>query len=485
VFINDPGNKDIEPVLVIFRQFGAEALSVIHVVLAICVTAHVLLHKRDVGASIGWIGLAWLSPILGSILYVMFGINRVKRRANQVRDEAPSRRAAASPIAPPGRDDHLAALEQAGDRITQFTAEGGNAIAVLHNGDDAYPKMIAAIEAAKASVGLSSYIFRADVAGGAFIDALIRACRRGVQVRVLIDGIGGGYFRSPAYKRLRRHGVPAFRFMHSPLPWRMPFINLRTHRKLLVVDGRIAFTGGLNIGEENVLMDQPRHPVRDTHFCLEGPVVAQLVEAFAESWLYAAGENLAGEAWFPPLDEVGEAVGRVVLSGPDKDVEKIEFIILEAVACARQSIRVTTPYFLPEDRLVTALALAAMRGVEVDVIVPSRGNHPVVDWAMRAQIVPLVAAGCRIWRSPPPFNHSKMMTIDGIWCLIGSANWDARSFRLNYELNMEVYHADIVQQLDELMTTRQGALVTAAELDRLPLPVKLMDNGARLMLPYL
>ena len=118
------------------------------------------------------IGLAWLSPILGSILYVMFGINRVKRRANQVRDEAPSRRAAASPIAPPGRDDHLAALEQAGDRITQFTAEGGNAIAVLHNGDDAYPKMIAAIEAAKASVGLSSYIFRADVAGGAFIDAL-------------------------------------------------------------------------------------------------------------------------------------------------------------------------------------------------------------------------------------------------------------------------------------------------------------------------
>lgn len=466
-------------------QFGAEGLSVVHVALAICVTAHVLFHKRDIGASIGWIGLAWLSPIIGSILYVMFGINRVKRRASQMRDESPPRRSALSPIEPPGRDDHLAALEQAGDRITQLAAECGNTVAILHNGDDAYPKMIAAIEAAKTSVALSSYIFRADVRGSAFIDALIRASRRGVQVRVLIDGIGGGYFLSPAYEKLRRHGVAAFRFMHSPLPWRMPFINLRTHRKLLIVDGRTAFAGGLNIGGENVLLDKPRHPVRDTHFCFKGPVVAQLVEAFAESWWDSAGESLAGEAWFPSLDDAGAAVARAILSGPDKDIEKIEFVILEALACARQSIRIATPYFLPEDRLVTALALAAMRGVDVDVVVPSRGNHPAVDWAMRAQIVPLVTAGCRIWRSPPPFNHSKMMTVDGVWCLIGSANWDARSFRLNFELNIEVYHAEVVQELDALMTTRQGALITAAELDRRPLPVKLLDNGARLLLPYL
>lgn len=471
--------------LAIFAQFSAIGLSVVHVMLAIGVTAHVLFHKRDVGASIGWIGLAWLSPIFGSILYLLFGINRVRRRATQMRDERPARRASAAPISPPGRDDHLAALEHAGDQITQLPAERGNAVAILHNGDEAYPQMIAAIEAAKASIGLSSYIFRADAAGSAFIDALISASRRGVEVRVLIDGIGGGYFLSPAYERLRRHGVPVCRFMHSPLPWRMPFINLRSHRKLLVVDGRTGFTGGLNIGGENLLRDQPRHPVRDTHFRVEGPVVAQLVEAFAESWLDAADENLLGAAWFPRLDDVGEAVARVILSGPDQDLEKIEFMILEAVGCARQSIKIATPYFLPDDRLVTALALASMRGVAVDVIVPSRGNHPVVDCAMRAQIGPLVDAGCRIWRSPPPFNHAKTMTVDGIWCLIGSANWDARSFRLNFELNMEVYHADVVQLLDALMTARRGEPVTAAALERRPLPVKLLDNGARLMLPYL
>jgi cardiolipin synthase len=470
-------------VLGMFDQFSAIGLSVVHILLAICVTVHVLFHKRDVGASIGWIGLAWLSPILGSILYVMFGINRVKQRANQLREKRPDRLVAKSGISR-GRDDHLASLERAGDLITQRPAIGGNAVAILHNGDEAYPQMIAAIEAAKSSIALSSYIFRADEAGSAFIEALIRARQRGVHVRVLIDGIGGGYFLSSTYKRLRQHDVPVFRFMHSPLPWRMPFLNLRTHKKMLALDGRIAFTGGLNIGGENLLANHPRHPVRDTHFRVDGPVVAQLVEAFAQDWLFIANENLEGEAWFPALDEVGEAEARIILSGPDENLEKIEFMILEAIACARQSIKVMSPYFLPDDRMVTALALASMRGVEVDVIVPAHNNHRIVGWAMRSQIGPLVAAGCRIWQSPPPFNHSKMMTVDGIWCLIGSSNWDMRSFRLNFELDMEVYHANIVQNLDELMDTRRGALITAAELNDLPLPVKLLDNGARLMLPY-
>jgi cardiolipin synthase A/B len=472
-------------VLGIFDRIGAAGLSLAHVLLAVCVTVHVLFHKRDVGASIGWIGLAWLSPILGSILYVIFGINRVKRRANQLRDRRPARDAVRPPISPGRRDDHLAALKRAGDRITGRPAERGNAVTILMNGDEAYPKMIAAIEAAKASVALSSYIFRADDAGGGFIDALNRARRRGAQVRVLIDGIGGGYFLSRAYERLRREDVPASRFMHSPLPWRMPFLNLRTHRKLLILDGRVAFTGGLNIGAENLLAARPRHPVRDTHFRFEGPVVAQLVEAFAEDWLFASGENLGGDAWFPPLEKIGDAAARVILSGPDENLEKIEFMILEAIACAHRSIRIMTPYFLPDDRLVTALALASMRGVAVEVIVPAHGNHSIVEWAMRAQIGPLIAAGCRIWRNPPPFDHSKLMTIDGVWCLVGGANWDMRSLRLNFEVNMEVYHADIVRQIEARMEAARGALISAEGLEGLPLPIKLLDSGARLMLPYL
>lgn len=469
----------------IFQQIDTRSLSIVHFLLAIGVTMHVLFHKRDIGASIGWIGLAWLSPIIGSVLYLIFGINRVRRRANRLRDRRPVYRAVEPAASAAERGDHLAPLERAGFRITQRPAQSGNAIALLRNGDEAYPRMVAAIEAARASVALSSYIFRADAAGEGFIDALIRARERGVEVRVLIDGIGGGYFFSPTYRRLRRGGILVARFLHSLLPWRMSVLNLRTHKKILVVDGRIAFTGGLNIGGENLLRDQPRHPVRDTHFVFEGPVVAQLIEAFAEDWLFIAGEQLAGEAWFPSLDERGSGVARAVISGPDQDLEKIEFMILEAIACARQSIAVMTPYFLPDDRLLTALALASLRGIEVDVIMPERGNHIVMNWAARAQLAPLIAAGCRIWSNPPPFEHSKIMTVDGIWCLIGSANWDMRSFRLNFELNMEVYHSDLVRRVDGLMLARQTRRITAAELERRPLLFRLRDNAARLMLPYL
>ena len=466
-------------------DIDARIVSVVYVALAAGVTMHVLLHKRDIGASIGWIGLAWLSPILGSVLYVIFGINRVKRRATRLYDAPQATPGAETAVASATRDDHLAPLEHAGCRITERPVESGNAITLLRNGDEAYPKMLAAIDGARISVALSSYIFRADAAGTRFIEALIRAHQRGVAVRVIIDGIGGGYFLSRAYRRLRRAGVSVARFLHSPLPWRMPVLNLRSHKKLLVVDGRIAFTGGLNIADENVLRDRPRHPVQDLHFFFDGPVVAQLSEAFATDWLFVADERLSGDAWFPRLEAHGGGAVRAVISGPDQDLEKIEFMILEAIACARQSIKIMTPYFLPDDGVMTALALAAMRGIAVDVITPERGNHPILEWAARAHIAPLIDAGCRLWRNPPPFNHAKLMTVDGSWCLIGSANWDMRSFRLNFELNMEVYHSDLVGQIDALMAAKQRRRITAAELDRRSLPIRLRDNAARLMLPYL
>ena len=460
-----------------------ELAAVAHIAIATSVTIHVLLYKRNIGTSISWMGIAWLSPFIGGILYYALGVNRVKRRARRLRRER-SHMFVVEEVSPDAPDaGPLTPLEYAIGRLTGLSAETGNRISLMRNGDNTYPVMLAAIDAAEKSVGLASYIFRDDAAGMPFIQALIRAHRRGVAVRVLIDGIGGGYFWSGTYERLREAGVPVDRFLHSYVPWKTPFLNLRNHRKVLVIDGRLAFTGGINIGHENLLATNPPHPVRDTHFRLEGPVVEQLVEVFADDWVYETGEKLLDQAWFPKLAPCGDAIARAITSGPDEDLEQIEFAVLHAISCARRSIRVVTPYFLPPDVLTTALGLAAMRGIAVDIFVPEYSNHRVLDWARRVSLRNLVEAGCRVWLMPPPFDHSKLMSIDDTWSLIGSANWDTRSFRLNFELNVEIQDEVFTRMLMEAVP--KGRALTLAEIEGDSFLLKLRNNAARLLQPYL
>jgi cardiolipin synthase A/B len=460
-----------------------EVAAAAHVLVASAVTVHVLLYKRNIGTSISWMGIAWLSPFIGALLYFALGINRVKRRAQRLWRKRVPTYAVASPKPGLGDIDPLTPLEYAIGRLTGLPSESGNDAGLFRNGDDAYPAMIAAIERAEKTVGLSSYIFRADSSGQKFIDALVRAKGRGVEVRVLIDGVGSGYFWSGTYVALKRAGVPVARFLHSYFPWRTPFLNLRNHRKILVVDGRLAFVGGINIGDENVQASTPKHPVRDTHFSIEGPVVEQIVEAFADDWLFETGEKLPDEGWFPALSPRGKLLARAVASGPDEHLEQIEFAALHAISCARESIRIVTPYFLPPDVLTTALGLAAMRGLIVDIVVPEHSNHAVLDWARRVPMRVMMEAGCRVWLRPAPFDHSKLMSIDDSWSMIGSANWDTRSFRLNFELNVEVQGPEFAHLITDM--TRTGRQLTVEELDGDSLPLKLRNSAARLLQPYL
>jgi cardiolipin synthase len=466
------------------RDIG-EWLSVIHVPLASVVTFHVLLHKRDVRSAVGWMGLAWLSPFIGCVLYILFGVNRVQRKAFRLsrRRRRHLHRHAYADTRP--RRDYLAPLQRAVGRITERPTQGGNRIEILRNGDEAYPAMLAAIESATRSIALCSYIFDDDAAGRSFISALAAARKRKVAVRVIVDGVGSGYFRSPAYRRMRAEGIKAARFLHSFVPWRMTFLNLRSHKKILVVDGSRAFLGGINISIDNVLEERPAHPVRDEHFMVEGPVVTQIMEAFAADWIFTTGEELKGEAWFPPIEHKGQAEARVVTSGPDQDIDKIEFMFLQAIGVARQSIKIVTPYFLPEDRLITALSLAAMRGVAVDVVIPAESDHAFIDWATRAHVEPLLSGGGRLWRAPKPFEHSKLLVVDGRWSLVGSANWDVRSMRLNFEINLEVYDRAFARRIEAEFEKKRGAAFTLKELRRRPFILRLRDRAARLLLPYL
>src|ERR1700710_445345 len=352
--------------------------------IAIMITIHVLLTKREVRAAVGWIGLAWFSPYLGGLTYFLLGINRVHRRGRRLQTNQRNPIHGGGEAAPLPGDDHLTALRRGIGIITAQPSPPGNAFHTVHNGDEAYPAMLAAIEAAQHSVGLSTYIMRADAIGLRFIDALKSAQARGVQVRVIVDGIGSGWLLSRAYRKLHVAGIPAARFMHSTLPWRMPFLNLRSHKKILVVDGRLGFTGGVNIAAQTVVASHPPWPRHAPRIQGDGHGVGQLVEAVTRDWALVSDEQLDGDIWFPSLEAVGEAEARVVTAGPDNDLEKIELAVLQAVACARTSIQLMTPYFLPDQQLLTALSLAAMRGVKVEIVLPQKGDHPLVDRATRA-----------------------------------------------------------------------------------------------------
>ncbi len=464
--------------------------------LAIVVSANVVLHKRDVRAAVAWVGLIWLVPVLGSVLYVLFGINRIRRRASALRAESVDIRplpldsmtdwrvVEASVAEPVGQ---LGSLARMVNRVTRRPLVSGNSLKPLLDGDEAYPEMIEAINQAERTIALSTYIFDHDPAGLLFADALGRAVDRGVEVRVLIDAFGARLSWPSIVGTLRKRDIRVARFMQSFFPWRFPFLNLRTHRKIFVVDGRGGFTGGINIREGHILGREPKRPVRDLHFRVEGPVVEHLTQVFAEDWAFSTKELLGHEQWFPALVPVGNVAARGISDGPDEDIDQLLFTLLGAIAAAQRSITIMTPYFLPDDELIIALNVAAMRGVEVTILLPQENNHPLVKWASTALYSQLLVRGCRIFLVPGVFDHSKLMLVDDGWTLLGSANWDPRSLRLNFEFNVECYDVGLAQQLNLLAQERRSGAreVTLLDVERRSLPVRLRDGVARLMTPYL
>jgi cardiolipin synthase len=520
-------------------QFWPHLVAGFDLLAAVLASCHALLCKRDSRAATLWIGIVWLMPVLGPALYLVFGVNRIRRRAIKLGVHQTFSRPIPDDLGEPQHDgaEHLKMLARVVGRVVERPLTPGNKISPLINGDEAFPAMIAAIESAKKSISLVSYIFDNDPTGNQFINALRRAvAERGVEVRVLVDAAGTRYSFPPITWKLRHAKIPFAKFLPSSLlqPWRVATINLRNHRKVLVVDGQTAFTGGMNIRHGNVLgahisslssrkggdgrseeavnsevkipSPQPsprlggaresaglpapglsKHFVQDLHFRVEGPVVTRLQEAFVNDWAFTTGEILDGQNWFPELKESGNIIARIITDGPDADFDKLRWTLLAALAEAQTSVQIITPYFLPDNALVTALNLAALRGVRVDIIMPAKNNLPFVHWASRAMWWQVLERGCHVWLTPPPFDHSKLMIVDSHWVFLGSANWDARSLRLNFEMNVECYGREFADEMERVITKKMiGAHeVTLAEVDARTVPGKLRDAVARLFSPFL
>ncbi|HEV7310702.1 phospholipase D-like domain-containing protein [Ensifer sp.] len=482
------------------QNYWPHILAVLSFVLGIPAAIHAAMKKDDVRAAAGWVGVVLLSPIVGALLYAVAGINRIRRSS------IGSQRALLRGHGPDqfGRFDvsdteigsrfgeRFAAMKILGDRVSRHRMCTGNQITVLAGGDAAYAAMLDAIAGARRSLLLESYIFDRDVIGLRFADALIAAVARGVEVRVLIDAVGARYSVPSIVGHLEQAGVPTAVFNGNIIMGlRLPYANLRTHRKILVVDGSIAFAGGMNIRAGFTREAAGQEPSQDTHFRMVGPVVADIFQVSAEDWQFSSGEQLIGEAWrieeAPSVASQTSVLMRAVPSGPDATNETNHKMLMGAFSVAQKNIRVMSPYFLPDRELISALVTAARRGVEVDIIVPAVNNLLLVDRAMTAQFDQVLKGHCRVWRAKGAFNHSKLLTVDGRWAYVGSTNLDPRSLRLNFEFDLEVLDDGFARSIDETISEvlADAEPVTLERLRKKSFPDRLVNRILWLGSPYL
>lgn len=456
---------------------------------------HALLHKRDPRGALGWIAVSLTFPYFGPLLYYVFGINRVRIRAQQLDQHGPHGLGARARGVDSGAVRHgeavppnFSGLVTAADQLTGAPLVAGNAVQVLRNGEQAYPAMLDAIAGAEKFIYLSTYIFETNKAGKKFMRALGDAAKRGVDVRVLLDGFGE-YYAWPRRRvggRLRRRGVQVGRFLSPRILPPSLRLNLRNHRKILVVDGKQAFTGGMNIGDRHYTQSgRKRKRVQDLHFNLRGPVVHQIEEVFIGDWAFTTGQSTELSEQAPA--DAGQALCRAVEDGPTEDADRLATLMVAAVASAQRRVLIMTPYFLPSRELIGALQAAALRGLDVSIILPEKNNIFLVQWASRHGLADLLVRGVKIYYQPPPFAHSKLFLIDDLYAIIGSANIDPRSLRLNFEMAVEVFDQSVVSQLSthvkEILRQSQG--YSEEEFNQRSFLRRVRDSTAWLLSPYL
>lgn len=468
----------------------------LHLGLAFTASAHALLNKHDPRSAWAWMLACLLMPFVGTLFYLWFGINRSGRRARREigTPAMPNAPGADPPLRIEGVDpQEVVELVRIGRAMSGRELLGGNRVTPLHNGEQAYPAMLEAISCARHRVWLMSYIFDPGEIGTRFANALQAAQQRGVQVCVLLDGIGDLHLGPRGSSLLRGLGLHVSLFIPPRLFPPLLHINLRNHRKLLCVDGATAFVGGMNIGDHHLvsipLIADARSALRtqasDLHFRVQGPVVAQLEQVFAEDWKVACGERLEMSA--ASAAPAGEAWCRALTDGPNEDLTRLQMTIVGALSNAHHRVQIMTPYFVPTAELSSALTAAALRGVEVSLVLPERTDHPWLDGATRRWLSQFGERALQIYLRPAPFAHSKLFLVDDYYALLGSANLDPRSLRLNFELMLEIYDAALVGRLrkhfvDVRATSRRLDLAT---LQSRPLRKRLLDSAWWLFSPYL
>lgn len=467
----------------IWQHYGQLAVVVIYLLTTAFAVGHALVFKANSVSATAWIVFVLVLPFVGPLLYWFLGINRIAGNDDQ-RQLRWSEQGVLPTIALPQAQDG-STLNRVGRAIAGTGLSSGHAIRPLLNGEDAFSDMLAAIDSAQVEVLLATYIFDDDYTGRRFVATLAAASKRGVSVLVMLDDLGRRTSFPGILPRLLGANLDVARFMPMQLMPPKFSVNLRNHRKLLLVDQRIGFAGGMNIGDRQLSRtDEPRKAV-DIHFAIQGPVVADLRALFVSDWLRCGGADPGARPWEPVV--WGAASCRLVSDGPDEQLDHLILLLIGVISAAQRRVVIVTPYFLPDRRLQGALQAAALRGVQVQVMIPGKCNWPFVRWALNHSLWEMLTAGVEIWEQPGIFAHSKCLLIDDEYGLIGSANLDPRSLRLNFELGIEVFDRAFSIQMYRYVEPliERSRPILLEHMSARSFGVRLRDATAALFAPYL
>lgn len=470
-------------------------LLVLHLLLAATVTSYVLRRRREPMEMLSWILAIVLLPGLGALLYGIIGANHIRRKASRrrrkvgqiralLRDDQGAGKSEGGPAALP---PDLQLIERIGRRVCDMPVTSGNLVEVFGEANATYGALEAAIKAAQQHVHLEYYIWNDDETGRSFRDLVIAAARRGVQCRVLLDSVGCFTLSERFLKPMREAGVQvSFSLSPNPLSKRWT-LHLRNHRKIAVIDGAIGFVGSQNIGDEYRGRLKRLSPWYDSHMRVEGPAALYLQQTFAEDWFLSTRESIAGSGFFPAVKPAGDCLVQILPTGPDQDVNALGQLIFAAVAAAKSSIRISTPYFVPYPALRMALIHAGLRGLHVQLVLPTKSDSPLVLWAGRSYYAELLEAGVEIFEFERGMLHSKVMTVDDRFCMLGSANMDVRSFRLNFEVTALMFDPRVATDQGSVIQKHcgQSRAITVREVRARPLGQQLLEGLARLFAPLL
>jgi cardiolipin synthase len=451
----------------------------------------VLHTKRETMSAIAWCLTVILVPFLGALLFFLFGSQSINRKVNRKKQHKRAYKrlvgepAGGSSGSIPPRWDILARL---GFHEHGFPVVGGNAVTLYHDGHAAYESMLADIRQARHHVHLQFFIFRPDASGQRFVEALCECASRGVEVRLLYDAIGSYSLSRWLIRRLREAGGQAVAFLPILDPLYRLRVNLRNHRKIVVVDGRTGYTGGLNIGDEYLGLHPNFGPWRDTFLRIHGPAVEGLQMVFLEDWHFSCGEAPGGEKYFPRFDPLpGRVPVQVVHSGPDMEYKAIRETFFAAILNGRQRVWIASPYFVPDAGIRDAMMLAARSGVDVRFLGLFRPDKWMPYLAARFYWSDILAAGVKVYQYTPGMMHSKYVLVDGEWASVGSANTDNRSLLLNFELNCQLFDPTLVAELERefLKDLEVSVRIDPRVYASRPAVSRLAENAARLFSPVL